>query len=233
MKRPHDLCLHSGERQTATTFADIRLDHRLRYEWADQRIPANTFGIDAFCGNGYGTWLLGHGRTLLGIDGSPEAVELASLHYRLPGTFFSNQYFPFDLPQERFDFVVSLESIEHVDAGADLFKRLYQSLKPGGQLIYSTPCEELLPHKKMNNHFHFKHYTVRETFELAESHGMKIAEWAGQNVYGLEPDLPGCGRLLAESEMMLQPNQAGQFLIVHAVKGLPSPQPRSDVPTYK
>lgn len=60
----HDFGLHSGERQVATRYEDIRADHRYRYEWVDARLPEGGRGIDAFCGNGYGTWRLSRKRNV-------------------------------------------------------------------------------------------------------------------------------------------------------------------------
>jgi 2-polyprenyl-3-methyl-5-hydroxy-6-metoxy-1,4-benzoquinol methylase len=209
----HDLSLHSGERQTATSFDQIRADHRFRYEWAHARLPRSGFGLDAFCGNGYGTWLLAQDRIVLGLDGSSEAIRLAEQHFRTPRTHFSVNYFPFELPVSTFDFVVSLESVEHVADGAAFFAGLVASLKPGGLLVFSTPCEDRLPHRMTGNHFHFKHYTLAETLQMASSHGLDLLEWAGQDTYHLQAD-GRQGALLPEERMQLQPGEPGQFLIL-------------------
>lgn len=210
----HDFSLHSGERQVATRYEDIRADHRYRYEWVDSLLPEGGFGVDVFCGNGYGTWHLSEKRKLWGIDGSADAIRLAEKHYRTRGAFFSQAVYPFDLPEERFDFAVSLESIEHVEDGAGFFATLAASLKPGGLLFFSTPCEEQLPHAKFSDlfHFHHRHYTFEETLRLAESHGLELLDWAGQDVYAFLPD--GTPTPLADaSAMRLKPRMVGQFLI--------------------
>lgn len=213
----HDLTLHSGERQTASVYADIRPDHRFRYEWAAARLPGGTFGLDAFCGNGYGTWLLSESRVVWGIDGSAEAIAAANTHYVRPSAFYSAAYYPFQLPAETFDFVVALESVEHVEDGAAFFEVMVRALKPGGHLIFSTPCEEMLPHHATGNHFHFKHYTLAETLALAGSCGLRMESFAGQNTYRFTED-GRQGPLLEWEQMQLQQGQPGQFLIVHARK---------------
>jgi 2-polyprenyl-3-methyl-5-hydroxy-6-metoxy-1,4-benzoquinol methylase len=210
---PHDLSLHSGERQTATSYEHIRVDHRYRYEWADARLPRGGFGLDLFCGNGYGSWLLSSSRIVLGIDGSADAIRQAEAHFRTPRTHFSVGYYPFELPVAAFDFVVSLESIEHVADGAALFKALADSLKPGGTLIFSTPCEERLPHQMTGNHFHFKHYLLAESLALASSNGLALVDWAGQDTYQFNAD-GRQGPLLADDQMQLKAQEPGQFLIL-------------------
>ena len=218
----HDLSQNSGERRVATEFAAIRADHRFRYAWAYARIPDGGFGLDAFCGNGYGTWLLAQSRTVLGIDGSSEAIRLAEVHYRSQRTFFATQYLPFELSAAVFDFVVSLESVEHVVDGHGFFQQLVDSLKPGGQLVFSTPCEDHLPLAMTGNHFHFRHYSLAETLTLAGSGGLTLIEWAGQNTYQKQPD-GRQGALLPESEMGLASERAGQFTLVLCQKGTARP----------
>lgn len=217
----HDFSLHSGERQVATRYEDIRADHRYRYEWVDARLPVGGSGIDAFCGNGYGTWQLSQNRHVWGIDGSVDAIRLAEQHYRTPKAFFSQAFYPFDLPGEQFDFAVSLESIEHVEAGEAFFATLVQSLKPGGLLFFSTPCEERLPHAQLSEafHFHYKHYTFEQTRNLALAHGLEIIDWAGQDVYAL----PSNGKLALQIDpaaMQLKAKTLGQFLIFFCRKGI-------------
>lgn len=210
----HDFRLNSGERQIATRYEDIRADHRFRYEWINARLPEGGVGLDSFCGNGYGTWLLSQTRQVWGIDGSAEAIKLAEQHYKTPNAVFSQAFYPFELPKENYDFVVSLESIEHVEDGAGFFKCLVESLKPGGLLFFSTPCEEFLPHTQFSDsfHFHFKHYTYEETVKLALDHNLEIIEWASQNVYSLLPD--GELSVLNDNDSMkLRDESIGQFLI--------------------
>lgn len=215
----HDLRLNSGERQTAVDYRDVRADHRFRYEWASNRIPSKSFGIDVFCGNGYGTWLLSESRFVIGVDGSSEAIELANKYYRRPSALFTSAYYPFELPAQSFDFVVALESIEHVPNGAEFFERICRTLKPGGNLIFSVPCEDYLPHLATGNHFHHKHYTLQETLTMANSHGLSLVSFSGQNTYNINPD-GSQGELLSSEMMILTPDEPGQFVIVHSKKGM-------------
>jgi 2-polyprenyl-3-methyl-5-hydroxy-6-metoxy-1,4-benzoquinol methylase len=148
-----DYSLHSGERQTSETMDSIRKDHILRYNVAIDCIKANVkndsslHGLDCFSGNGYGCQLLGEklGGTILGIDGSAEAIDFANKYYSSSGSFFAYKRFPFVLPKESFDYVVSLESIEHVEDSVEFLDTLLASLKAGGILMLSAPNEAKLP----------------------------------------------------------------------------------------
>lgn len=213
-----DFGFYSGERQIAPTFAEIRADHQRRYEWADARVSEGGFGLDAFCGNGYGSWLLSQKpRTILAVDASPSAIEFAIKHYSTGRVFFSAAHYPFELPKDAFDFVVCLESIEHVGDDHGFFQALSRSLKPGGDLIFSTPCEDKLPLCGTGNHFHFKHYSLEEALALPGSAELTLVEWAGQNCYHLTPERRH-GGLLETIDMNLTEGVAGQFTIVHARK---------------
>ncbi len=210
----HDFSLNSGERQTATRFEEIRADHRYRYEWADRILPAMTGGLDMFCGIGYGTWLLSHKRWCWGIDGSAEAIAAARRCYARPSAQFAVLRWPFRLPAALFDFIVSLESVEHVSDGPAMFAAMAQALRPGGWLIYSAPNEDLLPHAGMGNHFHFRHYTLGETLALATTNGLTVEGWAGQDAFVMQGGRPVAH--LPGDDQRLETERPGQFTIAAA-----------------
>lgn len=214
-----DFSLNSGERQTATQYQSIRADHRFRYEWADAIIPPGGQGLDLFCGVGYGTQLLAseiQGRRLTGIDGSDEAIALARRCYSGPFHDFLPMQWPFEIAPASLEFVVSLESIEHVSDGEAMFAAMAAALKPGGWMVYSTPNEDRLPITAFGGgqHFHHRHYTHAQTMALADRNGLVVKAYAGQDVYLMEGRRP-CGALNPD-RMKLRENQPGQFTIVAA-----------------
>lgn len=208
--------LHSGERQTSATYEGTRIDHRNRYEWAEKLLPARGCGLDIFCGNGYGTWKLAETRSVIAYDASEEAIEFAKIHFQRGGAVFVHGLYPFDIPEGCFDFVVSLESIEHIEDAQAFFKALAASLKPGGRIVFSVPCEDFLPLEITGNAFHFKHYTLAEIEQMMEENNLKVIDWAGQNTYKIENDTI-VGELPADM-CFLQPKNMAQFLIFAAEK---------------
>jgi hypothetical protein len=44
-------------------------------------------------------------------------------------------------------------------------------LKPGGTLVFSTPCDEQRPHGMTGNHVHFKHHLLAKPLAMASSNG--------------------------------------------------------------
>lgn len=217
----------TGERQEATSFEDVREDHLRRYDWAHNQLPEEGEILDAFCGVGYGSALLamrGPHRTILGIDGSAEAIKTARKHFTpSPAVTFDEFNWPLDpLPLQTFDGVVSIESLEHVTQPLKLFTHLAQTLEIGGVFVYSTPNgDELIKTRDTFPH-HSQHWAAEYTLELANAtiedahrhHNvqLELLDWAGQDVY----ETVG-GRvtgLLMPEQMDVKPQTVGQFTLV-------------------
>ncbi|MEM6823413.1 MAG: class I SAM-dependent methyltransferase, partial [Verrucomicrobiota bacterium] len=210
-----DFSYQSGERQIATYYYEVRRDHRLRYEFANSLLETGSKVLDAFCGNGYGSCLLSKTRTVTGLDGSKDAIQVARDHYNHFGASFVCEQFPCEF-DNLYDAIVSFESIEHVENGPEFFKELVRNLRSGGVIIYSTPNEDLMPFDPSQHIHHTKHYTLAETLQLARGEGLEIITWLGQNVYELSN-----GKItdvLCQGQMNLDSEVAGQFTVVAARK---------------
>ncbi|MET0262434.1 MAG: methyltransferase domain-containing protein [Rariglobus sp.] len=193
-----DFSYDSGERQTATTFDQIRRDHSNRYLLATHilknhfaKASAPLRGLDLFCGNGYGAWLASTelNAHVLGIDGSADAIAVANEHFSTSRTIFTAKCFPFDLPAGEYDFITCFESIEHVADPDALFSALARSLKPGGVLFVSTPNEATMPLALNAQWFrhHVRHFREQELVNLARRQGdVGYVGQFGQKVYRLD-----------------------------------------------
>lgn len=217
-----DFSLDSGERQVAPCLDGIRADHRARYafaaRWLRRRWPDCHLrtGLDAFAGNGYGSRLVADqtGARMVGLDGSGDAVALAERHYADHRVVFGHAVFPFALRADAFDFCISFESIEHVDAPTQFLHELAQATR--GPLLVSVPNEHALRFATYGTQFqhHTRHFTRGELTALMASTGRAVVSAAlGQDVY-----LTDQGRLaglLPEHRMSLHPLRAdSQFLIM-------------------
>jgi SAM-dependent methyltransferase len=220
--RPDRFSLFSGERQTGLTLEAIRHDHIARYAYAAARVRERmqtqhyAFGLDIFCATGYGTNILARETAcpVLGIDGSAEAIAVANQHYSSALTLFASKVFPFELPCLAFDFIVCLESIEHILETDQFLDQIIESLKPGGLLIVSTPNSAIWSLERNPNPFHCRHFSRAEIVSLLESnleYGLHLTDWQGQNLYQFEE-----GRMahsLESAQMQLMPREEGQILI--------------------
>jgi 2-polyprenyl-3-methyl-5-hydroxy-6-metoxy-1,4-benzoquinol methylase len=216
-----DWSLDSGERQTAERYEDVKANHRARYDWACDRLGdcPDALILDLFCGNGYGSRRIADRTraTVVGMDGSEAAISQATACYARPWRVsFAHRVFPFDLPANTYDAIVSFESMEHVKDDALMAQAMVDALKPGGLLLMSVPNERKLPHASFRNRFHVRHYTREAIVALfGHAHGLTLEAWYGQNVKDYE-----AGKRLPDEDMSLLPETEGQSLVFAFRKGV-------------
>ncbi|GAB5551558.1 MAG: class I SAM-dependent methyltransferase [Saprospiraceae bacterium] len=85
---------------------------------------------------------------------------------------------PLDLPDNTFDFVITFQVIEHIVPDEQFVAEIARVLKPGGQLIVTTPNRKM---SLSRNPWHIREYTVTELQELLAKHFTKVD---CQGVYG-------------------------------------------------
>jgi SAM-dependent methyltransferase len=94
--------------------------------------------LDLGCGMGWlANELAAHGPTT-GVDLSEDAIAVARQKFPRV-TFHAGSALEMELPEGRFDVVVSQEVIAHVPDQAGYLEQAARALKPGGHLILTTP----------------------------------------------------------------------------------------------
>jgi len=117
--KPHERFLHIKRYRTAKQYGA-----KFRMKWI----------LDAGCGIGYGTHILG----AIGVDLDLEALHIAKSRYsHLDFVRADVHSLPFR--KESFDMIVSFEVIEHVIDVQRYTKEIYDCLKMHGLLFISTP----------------------------------------------------------------------------------------------
>ena len=216
-----DFSLNSGERQMAQTLAGIRKDHLLRYELASNFLEKEfnqnkTYGADIFCGNGYGSYLVASklkNTKILSVDASKEAIELANNYYKIENRIkFINKFFPFELEKDKYDYVISFESIEHIQDDIQFIETIISAIKNNGYWFLSTPNEEKMSLKKNNNKFHFRHYTNKIVNDIFKKYNLKVIEQYGEDTYSIDKNGLITGTL-SENKMELIKDYNGQFMV--------------------
>lgn len=172
-----DFSLHSGERYSEIDLQLIGPDHLARYRYVADVVGSGRsgkFGADIFCGSGYGSALIARETeaTVLAIDGSEEAIVNANKKFTYPNLIYAQKYFPFELPISSFDFIASMESIEHIKEHELFFYILQNALKPDGDLFISAPNEDVLPLGDYK--WHFKHFRTNELVAWAKKYGLSV-----------------------------------------------------------
>lgn len=131
--------------------------------------------LDLACGEGYGSRLLvewGADR-VIGVDVSKEAIEQARTLFATPRVEYrladANRLMDL-FPEERFDLIVSLETIEHVEAPEQLLSDFQRLLNPGGVLVVSCPNDWwYYPSSQESNPYHRRKYTFEEFRTMAQA----------------------------------------------------------------
>jgi len=126
--------------------AGVRSDaHVVRYQLAATLIRPGDRVLDGACGLGYGSHILASlspAAQITGIDLSEWGVEHAQRNYGDARVGFLCGSLPealAPLPSDPYDFIVSLETLEHVPEPQMLLQAFWRILKPGGRIFVSVP----------------------------------------------------------------------------------------------
>jgi len=113
-----------------------------RYQWVTEQIESGRV-LEVAAGSGFGAaWLLDRREgisTYVGVDLDDTAIRLAK-HINTSLTKFHLGPIE-ELPDGDFDWILSLETIEHTADPEEFLLTLKQRLAPGGRMLVSLPCE--------------------------------------------------------------------------------------------
>ena len=173
----------TGERFTPECVREIRYEHVHRYVFARELVTGRRV-LDAACGEGYGSALLAQtAASVVGVDLSAAAIGHARERYGAEGLEFVEAdclALPFD--DGEFDFVVSFETLEHLEAQDELLAEFRRVLSQDGVLLVSTPDKAIYTDKLGNkNEFHPKEL-YREEFEALLSKFFPVHRLWGQKL---------------------------------------------------
>lgn len=146
--------------------------------------PSNI--LDIGCGAGaLALYYAGKGNDILGIDISQKAVDSANesaKYIGLQNIRFKKMNFPKEIPDEKFDFIIFTEVIEHLEDDLLALKKIFSLLKSGGIVVISTPSKNAPLHKLgLAKDFdtqvgHLRRYTINELAHEINACGFKILE---------------------------------------------------------
>lgn len=159
----------TGERYTSSISGPIRSQHHHRYLFASRFCEGRDV-LDIACGEGYGSALLASlARSVVGVDIDAGAVGFAARNYVAPNLVFRQGDAGRIEDCERFDVIVSFETIEHLAEHEAFLKGLKQALRPGGLLILSSPDRDVYTDvDSYKNKYHLKELNRTEFKALIE-----------------------------------------------------------------
>jgi 2-polyprenyl-3-methyl-5-hydroxy-6-metoxy-1,4-benzoquinol methylase len=162
----------------------IRL-HKERYEYAAKFIKGMRV-LDLACGVGYGSALMrdSGATSVVGVDIDPGAINEAQELQSRDGVFFFCADYR-DIVErtgsdarlarafeERFDVIVSLETIEHLQEPEHFLHAMSKYLCSGGILVVSAPVTPSVD----GNPYHLHDFSARSFQKMIEEGGLKILE---------------------------------------------------------
>ena len=157
--------------------------HVGRYLFANEFVK-NKVVLDAACGSGYGSYMLSKtAKSVYGVDISNNALEMATKMYNANNITYKKadiRILPY--PNNKFDVVVSFETIEHILQGPEFLRECHRVLKPGGLLIISTPNAAVSsPGGRIQNPYHLVEYLPDEFLNLL------WIQFSNAKLYGQKP----------------------------------------------
>jgi len=141
-------------------------------------------GLDLGCGTGALLTHLQRNHEVFGLDISPEAIGFCE-DRGLKNLFLgSAEALPFE--PNTFDFVVTLDTLEHVENDLVALKEIERVLKPGGIALINVPAFAWLwgPHDVALHHH--RRYTRSQLRQNCTAHGLKV-EKISYSVFFLFP----------------------------------------------
>jgi SAM-dependent methyltransferase len=192
-----------GVERIAPGFFDAAFEgeHLARYKWASRWIR-NRIVLDVACGTGYGARILREAgaRRVVSLDVSRDALRFGISRYAPLPVCSDAHRLP--LRTASCEAVVSLETIEHLWDPVAFANELSRILRPGGELLLSTPNGA---RSLGTNPYHLHEMTLDQLRALLKETGFRLRGIWGQH-WALPPGvwykIKGLRRMLYEIEQM-------------------------------
>lgn len=181
--------------------------HVERYQFACRHLVPGKV-LDIACGTGYGTRLLADWSDgpCTGVDISPDAIAYAKKRYAHERTqFVCSSLLDFTAneaaQQVKYNNIVSLETIEHLEDPGMVVRHLTSLLAPGGRLVVSAPVTPSVD----ANPFHVNDFTQRSFRKLFAGNGLvEVSSLLQRQPYSIAEVSGGKGRAANARKGLLQ-----------------------------
>ena len=154
----------------------------VNYFLSQLNLPTNTKILEAGCGTGGNLSLLAQYGQVFAIESNEVAREFASKNRGVEvkaGTLPDN--IPFQ--SEKFDLIVLLDVLEHLEEDARSLQALSKQLKIGGYLLVTVPALPFLWGQHDEKHHHYRRYVKTGLHQLVKNTGFKIIKLSYFNFF--------------------------------------------------
>ena len=155
-----------GAKDIHARISPIILRHLRRYDFAHLHLPIGRV-LDAACGSGYGSAIIGVNRNYVGLDLSESAISFANKNYG-PNEYVLSDITNMPFDDGVFDSAVSFETLEHIPEPVLALREFKRVLRPQGILIASAP----LLHPDVIHHF--RKYCFSEVISMFADAGLHL-----------------------------------------------------------
>lgn len=160
------------ELQAGTTGQETLAFHLERYTFSSKHIDGGQV-LDIACGVGYGTSFLAENNltidSITGVDISTGAIQYAKKRYQHSKINFIAADAMLYQVDEKYDVIISLETIEHLPKPKLFIENMQRQLKPNGIMITSVP---VTPSVDANPH-HLTDFTQKSFRNIFTNLGFK------------------------------------------------------------
>lgn len=168
---------YQTERIVCFNIEDAPIDHYQRYKFSENLIDPNDIVLDLACGVGYGSAFIAQkAKEVIGGDINEPSINFARKIFLKENLSFEHINGTNLTYENKFNKIISFETIEHLKEDSLFIQNLYRALKEDGTLICSVPNQTIFPYDPQIVPFHIKHYTVVEIKKLLEENGFKILD---------------------------------------------------------
>ena len=141
--------------------------HVIRYDFVKKYVGSKSV-LDIACGTGKGSSMMAEAGAakVLGADIDPDAVRYARHRYKQSNLSYTVADATQFVSDQKFDVIVSFETIEHLNDVASFLKNINANLKPGGVFLVSTPLSSKDIDTQPHNIYHVQEWGFRKFQEV-------------------------------------------------------------------
>ncbi len=146
--------------------------------------------VDIGCGSGFfANMLKKRGKNVIGIEPNNGMRELASKINPDVAVLAGGAEDVTSLVTNPVDSVVMLDVLEHVEKDDEQVRKIYTTLKAGGEFIVVVPAHPILYGTRDKEMHHYRRYTKKTLYKVLSDNGFRIVTMRHWNMLGFLPYL--------------------------------------------